>query len=137
MPSVFSIHLAPLAIGLLWLSSWCAAAEDSLRVIDNPGGGRVVYGPVHIAAGNNARIQAGNAHTAEDARSASSQAHMDNIDRFTKSFQNYQIDQTGLQDNNLNARGAVPNTLADSLIRANPDRFQAIPAGNFLMGVDF
>jgi hypothetical protein len=90
-----------------------------------------------IAAGNDARIQAGNAHAAEDARSASFQAHMDNIDRFSKSFQNYQLDQTELQDNNLNARGAVPNSLADSLIKANPDRFQAVPTGNFLKGVDF
>jgi hypothetical protein len=90
-----------------------------------------------IAAGNNARIQANNAHATEDARSASFQAHMDNIDRFSKSFQNYQLDQTELQDNNLNARGAVPNSLADSLIKANPDRFEAVPTANFLKGVDF
>jgi hypothetical protein len=55
-------------------------------------------------AGNNARIQANNAHAAEDAQSASFQAHMDNIDRFSKSFQNYQLDQTELQDSEQNAR---------------------------------
>jgi hypothetical protein len=90
-----------------------------------------------IAAGNNARAQANSAHAAEDARSASFQAHMDNIDRFSKSFQNYQLDQTELQDNNQNARGAVPNSLADALIKADPDRFQAVPTPNFLKGVDF
>jgi len=89
------------------------------------------------AAGNNARIQANNAHAAEDAQSASYQAHMDNIDRFSKSFQNYQLDQTELQDNNQNARGAVPNSLADALIKANPDRFQAVPTQDFLKGTDF
>jgi len=89
------------------------------------------------AAGNNARIQANNAHAAEDAQSASYQAHMDNIDRFSKSFQNYQLDQTELQDNNHNARGAVPNSLADALIKANPDRFQAVPTQDFLKGTDF
>jgi hypothetical protein len=88
-------------------------------------------------AGNNARIQANNAHAAEDARSASFQAHMDNIDRFSKSFQNYQLDQTELQDNDQNARGAVPNSLADALIKANPDRFQSVPTANFLKGTDF
>jgi len=89
------------------------------------------------AAGNNARIQANNAHAAEDARSASFQAHMDNIDRFSKSFQNYQLDQTELQDNDHNARGAVPNSLADALVKANPNRFQTVPAGDFLKGSDF
>ncbi len=88
-------------------------------------------------AGNNARIQANNAHAAEDARSAAFQAHMDNIDRFSKSFQNYQLDQTELQDNGQNARGAVPNALADALVKANPDRFQTVPTGSFLKGVDF
>ena len=88
-------------------------------------------------AGNNARIQANNAHAAEDARSAAFQAHMDNIDRFSKSFQNYQLDQTELQDNDQNARGAVPNALADALVKANPDRFQTVPTASFLKGVDF
>jgi hypothetical protein len=88
-------------------------------------------------AGNNARRQANAAHAAEDAQSAAFQAHMDNIDRFSKSFQNYQLDQTELQDNNLNARGAVPNALADALIKADPERFEAVPTQNFLKGVDF
>jgi hypothetical protein len=89
------------------------------------------------AAGNNARIQANAAHAAEDARSASFQAHMDNIDRFSKSFQNYQLDQTELQDNDQNARGAVPNELADALVKANPNRFQTVATGDFLKGADF
>jgi hypothetical protein len=89
------------------------------------------------AAGNNARIQANQAHAVEDARSASFQAHMDNIDRFSKSFQNYQLDQTELQDNDQNARGAVPNSVADSLVKANPSRFQTVPTADFLKGADF
>jgi hypothetical protein len=88
-------------------------------------------------AGNNARIQANNAHAAEDAQSAAFQAHMDNIDRFSKSFQNYQLDQTELQDNSQNARGAVPNSLADALVKADPERFQTVPTQNFIKGTDF
>jgi hypothetical protein len=89
------------------------------------------------AAGAAARNQATAAHAAEDAQRASFQAHMDNIDRFSKSFQNYQLDQTELQDNNANTRGAVPNELADALVKSNPDRFQTVPTQNFLKGVDF
>jgi hypothetical protein len=88
-------------------------------------------------AGNNARIQANNAHAAEDAQSASFQAHLDNIDRFSKSFQNYQLDQTELQDNYNGTRGAVPNSLADALIKANPDQFRNVPTQDFLKGTDF
>ena len=89
------------------------------------------------AAGAAARTRASAAHAAEDAQRASYQAHMDNIDRFSKSFQNYQLDQTELQDSRANARGAVPNDLADALVKANPDRFQTVPTQNFLKGVDY
>jgi hypothetical protein len=88
-------------------------------------------------AGNNARIHANNAHAAEDAQSAAYQAHMDNIDRFSKSFQNYQLDQTELQDSDQHARGAVPNALADALVKANPERFRTVPTQDFLKGSDF
>jgi len=88
-------------------------------------------------AGNNARMQANAAHAAEDARSAAFQAHMDNIDRFSKSFQNIQLDQTEIQDNEQHTRGAVPNALADAWVKANPDRYQTVPSQDFLKGTDF
>lgn len=88
-------------------------------------------------AGNNARNQANAAHATEDQRSAAFQAHMDNIDRFSKSFQNIQLDQTELQDNEQKTRGAVPNALADAWVKANPDRYQTVPSQDFLKGTDF
>lgn len=88
-------------------------------------------------AGNNARIQSNAAHAAEDARSTAYEAHMDSIDRFSKSFQNIQLDQTELQDSQEHTRGAVPNALADALVKANPDRYQTVPSQDFLKGVDF
>jgi hypothetical protein len=88
-------------------------------------------------AGNNARIQANAAHATEDARSAAFEAHMDNIDRFSKSFQNIQLDQTELQDSETGARGAVPNALADAWVKANPNRYQTVPSQDFLKGADF
>jgi hypothetical protein len=62
---------------------------------------------------------------------------MDDIDRLSKSLQNYQLDQTELQDNDQNARGAVPNSHADALVKANPNRFQTVSARDFLKGADF
>jgi ABC-type proline/glycine betaine transport system substrate-binding protein len=62
---------------------------------------------------------------------------MDNIDRFSKSFQNIQLDQTELQDNEQKTRGAVPNALADAWVKANPDRYQTVPSQDFLKGTDF
>ncbi len=88
-------------------------------------------------AGANARAQANNAHAAEDAQTSAFNAHMDNIDRMSKSFQNYQLDNTELQDNNQNARGAVPNDLANALIKSDPSRFQSVATPDFLKGADF
>jgi len=31
----------------------------------------------------------------------------------------------------------VPNSLADALVKADPDRFQTVPTQNFLKGTDF
>src|SRR5580700_6565471 len=40
--------IVSVAIGAFWLIAWSqsAGAGDALKVIDNPGGGQVVYGPV-------------------------------------------------------------------------------------------
>ncbi len=88
-------------------------------------------------AGDNARIQANNAHAAEAAQSASFNAHMDSIDRTSKSFQNYQLDQSQVQDNQRNERGTISNSTADALIKADPNRFQYVPTQDFLKGVDY
>src|ERR1700722_9940236 len=48
MPQPRLTHLVTLISGLIWLFA-CpgfACAQTSLKVIDNPGGGQVVYGPV-------------------------------------------------------------------------------------------
>jgi hypothetical protein len=47
------------------------------------------------------------------------------------------LDQTELQDNSQNARGTVPNSLADALVKSDPDRFETVPTQSFLKGVDF
>jgi hypothetical protein len=64
-------------------------------------------------------------------------AHMDAIDRQSKAFQDYTLDQTVVRDNDLSERGTVSNAYGDALVKANPDRFQYVPTQNFLKGVDF
>jgi len=90
-----------------------------------------------IAAGNAARAQANTAHAREDAQAAQFQAHLDNIDRTSKGFQNYLLDQTELQNSSSGARGAVPNVLANQLIQQNPSQFQTVANTQFVKGWDF
>ncbi len=81
--------------------------------------------------------QAANAHATEAAQSASFNAHMDSIDRQSKAFQNYTLDQTQIQDNNRNVRGTVSNGYADALVKADPNRFQYVATQDFIKGVDY
>jgi len=77
---------------------------------------------------------------ADSRRVASTQAfnqHMDDLSIASKVQQNYTMDRTELQDNNLNARGAIDNNVAAALIKANPDRYEEVPSANFLKGVDY
>jgi hypothetical protein len=62
---------------------------------------------------------------------------MDDIDRYSKSFQNYQLDRSQIQDNDLNTRGIASNGLAEALVKADPNRFQYVQTQDFLKGVDY
>jgi hypothetical protein len=91
-----------------------------------------------IAAAS-ARSQA-EAQQANQNRIASSQAfdaHMDNIDSQSKAMQNYTLDRSQIQDNDLNGRATVSDGLADALIKADPTRYQVVPPSQFLKGVDY
>jgi len=93
-------------------------------------------GEIH-AIGERSKIQA---HAADQRRLASAAAfdgHMDDIDRASKAMQNYTLDRSQIQDNDLNGRATVSNGLADALIHANPDRYQIVPTASFLKGVDY
>jgi hypothetical protein len=72
-----------------------------------------------------------------DRNSASFNQHMDDIDRSSKQMQDYILDRSVVVDNEYNERGTVANTYADSLVRANPDRFQVVPNQNLIKGKDY
>jgi hypothetical protein len=101
-------------------------AGETKAVIDN----------IHAVAAAAAK-QAAASQAAGDARNAAFNAHMDDIDRYSKSFQNYQLDRSQIQDNDLNARGTASNGLAEALVKADPNRFQYVQTKDFLKGVDY
>jgi hypothetical protein len=93
-------------------------------------------GEIH-AIGAAAAKQAAAAHAAEDAQSAAFNTHMDSIDRNSKAFELYTLDETQIQDNENNTRGTVYNGDANRLMRIDPNRFQSVPTQDFLKGVDY
>jgi hypothetical protein len=97
--------------------------------------GAVMNGIAAAAARSKAEAAA-----ADQQRVASAQAfdaHMDNIDRQSKAMQNYTLDRTQIQDNDLNGRATVSNGLADALIRTDPTRYRVVQPSEFLKGVDY
>jgi len=94
------------------------------------------------AAAINARREASNAAFNQhmdnlNAQSQSFNAHMDNIDRSSKITQDYILDRSVVRDIENGDRATVSNGYADSLVRANPDRFQVVPNQNLLAGKDY
>jgi hypothetical protein len=81
-----------------------------------------------------------NAAAADQRRVASAQAFdasMDNMDSQSKAMQNYTLDRSQIQDNEVNGRATVSNGLADALIKTDPTRYQVVPPSQFLKGVDY
>jgi hypothetical protein len=89
------------------------------------------------ATSRNAQIRADAQSAVNDSRNRAFDAHMDNLDRYSKSFQNYQLDRSQVQDNDLHARGTAGNATADGLVKIDPNRFQIVPTQDFIKGVDY
>jgi hypothetical protein len=62
---------------------------------------------------------------------------MDASDRSTTATTNYLLGQTVVSDSALNAHGTVSDDVANALIAANPNRFQAVSSGGFVKGIDY
>jgi hypothetical protein len=72
-----------------------------------------------------------------DRSNAAFDAHGDDLDRSSKVFQDYQLDRSVVRDNEYSERGTVSSSYADSLVRANPDRFQIIANQDLIKGLDY
>ena len=72
-----------------------------------------------------------------DRSNADFNAHGDDLDRSSKAFQDYQLDRTVVRDSDYSERGTVSSSYADSLVKANPDRFQIIRNQDLIKGEDY
>jgi hypothetical protein len=61
----------------------------------------------------------------------------DATDRSTTATTNYLLGQTVVSDSALNAHGTVSDDVANALIAANPNRFQAVPSSGMVRGIDY
>jgi hypothetical protein len=79
---------------------------------------------------------------ANDAQHAEwNEGQVDNA-RNGQGFSNYLLDQTVVQDNNMYGNGTVGhgtlwNSTADSLVKADPNRFELVDVPNYWQGTDF
>jgi len=74
---------------------------------------------------------------ASDRQFSNYQRQQDIQDRQFQSFDNDLLDRTVVRDSDLNEHGTVSNDLADALVQANPDRFQEVPASQYVKGIDY
>lgn len=103
-----------------------------------------VVGAEQRAAMNRVRADASAAAAqgkALDARREASNSafnsHMDDIDRSSKVFQDYQLDRSVVRDNDYSERGTISSNYADALVKANPDRFQIVQNQDLIKGQDY
>ena len=96
----------------------------------------VVIDNIH-AVGEASKQRSLAANAASDARIADFNSHMDDISRNSKVFENYQLDQTVIQDNVNSTRGTTGYALGDALVKGNPNRFEYVPNQDLLKGVDY
>jgi hypothetical protein len=61
----------------------------------------------------------------------------DASDRSTQAMSDYLRSQTVVSDSALNGHGRVDDDVANALIAANPNRFQAVSSSNYIRGIDY
>ena len=62
---------------------------------------------------------------------------MDASERSTQAESNYLLGNTVISDGQLNAHGTVSDDVANALIAADPNRFQAVSSGSYVKGIDY
>ena len=87
--------------------------------------------------GRRAAQQAADAHAAEDTHNRAVEKRWDNNDKNNQAFSNYLLDQTVIQDNQLNAHGTVWNQTADAMVKNDPQRYEYVNTPNFWKGIDY
>ena len=68
---------------------------------------------------------------------AENDQHMANIDWQSKITQDYILDRSVVKDNEYDDRATVGNRFADSLVKANPNRFEIVQNQDLIRGRDY
>jgi len=74
---------------------------------------------------------------ANDAHNAQVEATWDDQAKRNKAFENYTLDRSVVQDNDVPARGTFTYPTADWLVKSDPNRFQYVATQDLLKGVDY
>lgn len=62
---------------------------------------------------------------------------LDSSARLSQGTSDYLRGETVISDSDLNAPGRVPDDVANALIQAYPDRFQAVSSSDYVRGIDY
>jgi len=93
-----------------------------------------------IGAAATARYNA--TEQANDAQHAAYWARQDSNARNSQAFSNYLLDQTVVQNNDVNGTGTVGratvwNSTADALVKADPNKYEYVDTPNYIKGLDY
>jgi hypothetical protein len=96
----------------------------------------VEIGRIHrIGDEVNARIA--RQHAANDAHNAAVYKQWDNQEKYSKSFQNYLLDQAVIQDNESGGHATTDYRSAAAMVQSDPNRYQYVNTPDFLKGIDY
>ena len=143
---VFHITLLPNAVAdqeRATIGAIIASFQPNQSVI--AGQARAISAPTIAAIQQIGRVAAARSaatNAANEAQHAGYWARQDSNARNSKSFSNYQLDQTVIQDNNVYGNGTVGhatvwNATADALIKADPNRYEYVDTPNYWQGADY
>jgi hypothetical protein len=89
------------------------------------------------AIGHAAKVQADNAHRAEDAQISRVEKYWDNNDKQSQAFSNLQLGYSVVSTTDNQYHGTFWNEDATMLVEGNPDKFQYVPTPGFWKGIDY
>lgn len=87
--------------------------------------------------GRQSMQRAADSNAAFEAHNQAVYKQWDSNDKRSQAFSNLTLDQTVIQDNQLNAHGTMWNQTAEALVKSDPNRFEYVQTPNFWKGIDY
>jgi len=96
----------------------------------------IIIDNIHaVADANQARMDT--FHKSNDAHNAAVEKNWDDNAKYNKSFENYQMDRTIIEETSTGGHATTGYALADALVQNYPDHFQYVQTPNFIKDVDY